>query len=152
MRKFSLRGVALGGDGVQFESGAVCTGLLLLGFRLSLGFTLLYLTILVLVPLGACVAKAATFTPSEFLAAAWTPRAQAAYAFTFAAAVTWRSEAPWKPWRAKSSSAADRIRSLVEKCGCIEFRIRSNGSNARLSVPAVAGAVNARRLAPSIAL
>lgn len=55
------------------------------GFRLSLGFTLLYLTLLVLVPLGACVAKAATFTPSEFLAAAWTPRAQAAYAFTFGA-------------------------------------------------------------------
>ena len=31
-------------------------------------------------------------------------------------AVTWRSEAPAKPWRANNCSAAPRMRSLVEKC------------------------------------
>lgn len=53
------------------------------GFRLSLGFTLTYLTILLLIPLGACLLKCASLTPSEFLAAVWSPQAQAAYRLTF---------------------------------------------------------------------
>jgi sulfate transport system permease protein len=53
------------------------------GFRLSLGYTIFYLTLLVLLPLAACVAKASALTPSQFLAAAWTDRARAAYALTF---------------------------------------------------------------------
>ena len=57
------------------------------GFRLSLGFTLLYLTALVVVPLAGCLATAARLSPAEFLAAAGTPRAQAAYALTFGAAL-----------------------------------------------------------------
>src|SRR5947208_2439068 len=57
------------------------------GFRLSLGFTLLYLTVLVIVPLAGCLATAASLSPSEFLAAAGTPRAQSAYALTFGAAL-----------------------------------------------------------------
>jgi sulfate transport system permease protein len=52
------------------------------GFGLSLGYAIVYLSLLVLIPLIACLVKAASLSPSEFLAAAWTPRAQAAYALT----------------------------------------------------------------------
>ncbi|VTT97187.1 sulfate thiosulfate transporter subunit : Sulfate/thiosulfate transporter subunit OS=Mesorhizobium sp. L48C026A00 GN=X737_29710 PE=4 SV=1: BPD_transp_1 [Gemmataceae bacterium] len=52
------------------------------GFGLGLGYALVYLTVLVLVPLAACLVKAASLGPSEFLAAAWTPRAIAAYKLT----------------------------------------------------------------------
>ena len=55
------------------------------GFRLSLGYTLLYLTLLVLIPLTACFLKAASLPVHEFVAAVWTPRARAAYALTFGA-------------------------------------------------------------------
>jgi sulfate transport system permease protein len=58
------------------------------GFRLSLGITLGYLTLLVFVPLGACIAKAAGLGWHGFFAAAWTPRARAAYALTFGAAAS----------------------------------------------------------------
>ncbi|HEV3440860.1 MAG TPA: sulfate ABC transporter permease subunit CysT [Gemmata sp.] len=53
------------------------------GFGISLGYAIIYLSLLVLIPLVACLVKAASLSPSEFLAAAWTPRAQAAYALTF---------------------------------------------------------------------
>lgn len=52
------------------------------GFELGLGYALVYLTLLVLIPLVACLVKAASLGPSEFLAAAWTPRAIAAYKLT----------------------------------------------------------------------
>lgn len=55
------------------------------GFRLGLTFTLGYLTLMVLVPLGACIAKACSLTPAAFWAAVWTDRAVAAYRFTFGA-------------------------------------------------------------------
>jgi sulfate transport system permease protein len=57
------------------------------GFSLGLGYTLVYLTLLVLIPLAACIAKAAELSPSEFVAAVWTPRARAAYALTFGASL-----------------------------------------------------------------
>src|SRR6202042_3642406 len=53
------------------------------GFRLSLGFTLAYLTVMVAVPLAACLAKVSSLTASQFLAAVWTERARAAYLLTF---------------------------------------------------------------------
>ena len=53
------------------------------GFRLSLGYTLVYLTVLLAVPLAACLAKVSSLTPSQFLAAVWTDRARAAYVLTF---------------------------------------------------------------------
>lgn len=53
------------------------------GFHLSLAYTLFYLTLLVLIPIGACFTKAATLSVPEFFRAAWTPRAQAAYWLTF---------------------------------------------------------------------
>ena len=55
------------------------------GFRLSLGYTLFYLTLLVLIPLTACFLKAAALPFDAFSAAVWTPRARAAYALTFGA-------------------------------------------------------------------
>lgn len=57
------------------------------GFRLGLGYTTFYLSVLVLIPLAACVLKAASLGPSEFLAAAWNDRAVAAYKLTFGVAL-----------------------------------------------------------------
>jgi sulfate transport system permease protein len=56
------------------------------GFRLSVSFTMLYLTVLVLVPLAACVIKTASLSFDQFVAAVWTERARAAYLLTFGAA------------------------------------------------------------------
>ncbi len=58
------------------------------GFRLSLGYALAYLSLLVLLPLAACFLKAAQLTPAQFVAAAWTERARAAYLLTFGASFT----------------------------------------------------------------
>jgi sulfate transport system permease protein len=56
------------------------------GFRLGLGVTLVYLFVLVLVPLAACLVTAGTLPADQFRAAVWTDRARAAYALTFRAA------------------------------------------------------------------
>jgi sulfate transport system permease protein len=56
------------------------------GYRLSLSFALVYLSVLVLLPLGACVVTAASLSWEQFRAAVWTERARAAYALTFGAA------------------------------------------------------------------
>jgi len=53
------------------------------GFRLSLGYTLFYLSVLVLIPISALFMKAFSLTLAEFWAAVWTDRARAAYALTF---------------------------------------------------------------------
>jgi len=53
------------------------------GFSLSLGYTVFYLTVLVLLPIVACVSKAATLTFDQFWAAVWTERTRAAYLLTF---------------------------------------------------------------------
>lgn len=58
------------------------------GFGLGLSYAIAYLGLLVLIPLAACLVKAASLGPDEFLAAAWTPRARAAYALTFGVALT----------------------------------------------------------------
>ncbi|MBO0699213.1 MAG: sulfate ABC transporter permease subunit CysT [Zavarzinella sp.] len=55
------------------------------GFSLSLGYSVFYLSVLVLIPLGACFLKASSLTLSEFWAVVWTDRARAAYATTFTA-------------------------------------------------------------------
>jgi len=57
------------------------------GFSLSLGYTVFYLSIVVLIPLGACFMKATTLSPGAFWAAVWTARARAAYALTFGASL-----------------------------------------------------------------
>ena len=56
-------------------------------FSLSLGYTLLYLGLLVMVPLVACFGKAFSLSADEFWHAVWTPQAVAAYKFTFGAAI-----------------------------------------------------------------
>jgi len=56
------------------------------GFHLTLGYTLLYLTLLVLIPLLACLFKASSLSLDQFWATVWTDRARAAYALTFGAA------------------------------------------------------------------
>jgi sulfate transport system permease protein len=55
------------------------------GFGITMGFTLLYLGILVLVPLAALILKAAGFTWDEFWNTALAPRALAAYRLTLGA-------------------------------------------------------------------
>jgi sulfate transport system permease protein len=57
------------------------------GFGLSLSVTLLYLGTLVAVPLAACIVRAASLSPAQFLAAAWTERARSAYLLTFGASL-----------------------------------------------------------------
>ncbi|MFO1204955.1 MAG: sulfate ABC transporter permease subunit CysT [Burkholderiales bacterium] len=57
----------------------------LAGFGLALGFTLLYLSLIVLIPLSATFFKAATMGWSDFWAAATTPRVLASYRLTFGA-------------------------------------------------------------------
>ncbi len=57
------------------------------GFRLSLGTTVAYLSLLVLVPLLAVVMRAARMGGGEFLAAATEARAMAAYRLTFGTAL-----------------------------------------------------------------
>ncbi|MGQ0636624.1 MAG: sulfate ABC transporter permease subunit CysT [Planctomycetaceae bacterium] len=52
------------------------------GFGLSLGYTLFYLSLLVLLPLAACFLKASSLTASQFWNAVWSPRAQSAYLLT----------------------------------------------------------------------
>jgi sulfate/thiosulfate transport system permease protein len=55
------------------------------GFTLSLGYTLFYLSLLVLLPLAACFIKAASLSLEQFWATVWTERARSAYALTFGA-------------------------------------------------------------------
>ena len=57
------------------------------GFRLSLGYTLAYLGVLVIVPLVACFLKAATLPFDRFWAAVSTDRAVAAYELTVGASL-----------------------------------------------------------------
>jgi sulfate transport system permease protein len=56
------------------------------GFRLALGFTLLYLCLIVLIPLGGLALKATHMTASQFWAAVSSSRALASYKLSFGAA------------------------------------------------------------------
>ncbi|HEY3058192.1 MAG TPA: sulfate ABC transporter permease subunit CysT [Chloroflexota bacterium] len=53
------------------------------GFGLSLGVTLVYLGLLVLIPLAGLLLKAASITPEQFWSIAMAPRALAAYRLSF---------------------------------------------------------------------
>jgi sulfate transport system permease protein len=57
------------------------------GFGLSLGFTLLYLGLIVLLPLAGLFLKSATLTWSQFWATVTAPRVLAAYRLTFGASL-----------------------------------------------------------------
>jgi sulfate transport system permease protein len=56
------------------------------GFSLTLGYTVFYLSVLVLLPITACFFKAGSLSFGEFWRAVWTERARAAYLLTFGAA------------------------------------------------------------------
>jgi sulfate transport system permease protein len=62
-------------------------GNVLPGFRLAIGFTLLYLSLLVLIPLSAAFFKSFTLTREQFIAAVASPRVIAAYKLSFGAAL-----------------------------------------------------------------
>jgi sulfate transport system permease protein len=53
------------------------------GFSLTLGYTVFYLSVLVLLPITACFFKAATLSFEELWGAVWTERTRAAYLLTF---------------------------------------------------------------------
>jgi sulfate transport system permease protein len=55
------------------------------GFDLALGFALLYISLIVLVPLSAAFLKTFTMTWQQFLDATTTPRVMASYRLTFGA-------------------------------------------------------------------
>jgi len=55
------------------------------GFGLTMGFTLFYLSLIVLIPLSAVFLRTATMTWAQFWAAISDPRALAAYRLTFGA-------------------------------------------------------------------
>lgn len=56
------------------------------GFSLTLGYTVFYLSVLVLIPIVACFLKAGTLSGDEFLRAVWTERSRSAYLLTFGCA------------------------------------------------------------------
>jgi sulfate transport system permease protein len=53
------------------------------GFGLSLGFTLAYMTLLVLIPLSTIVLRSATISPADFWSTISSPRALAAFRLSF---------------------------------------------------------------------
>lgn len=57
------------------------------GFNLTLGYTLLYLSLIVLIPLSALVFKTFTLTWDQFWAAVSSPRVLASYRLTFGASL-----------------------------------------------------------------
>jgi sulfate transport system permease protein len=57
------------------------------GFNLTLGYTLVYVCLIVLIPLSAAFLKTSTLTWSEFVDAVWSDRAIASYKLTFGASL-----------------------------------------------------------------
>lgn len=57
------------------------------GFGLSLGYTLVYMSLVVLVPLSAVFIKTAGMTPAEFMEAVTAPRVVASYRLSFGASL-----------------------------------------------------------------
>ncbi|MFD0667445.1 sulfate ABC transporter permease subunit CysT [Ramlibacter sp. MAHUQ-53] len=57
------------------------------GFNLTLGYTLVYLSLIVLIPLAALVLKSLTLSGAQFWEAVSSPRVMAAYKLTFGASL-----------------------------------------------------------------
>jgi sulfate transport system permease protein len=53
------------------------------GFSLTLGYSMFYLSALVLIPIAACVIRGTSIGWDEFIRAVWSERAQSAYLLTF---------------------------------------------------------------------
>lgn len=56
------------------------------GLSLSLGYSVTYLSLIVLIPLSACFIKAGSLSPTEFWTIVWSERTRAAYSLTFTTA------------------------------------------------------------------
>lgn len=52
------------------------------GYGLTLGYTMMVLSLMLFLPLAALVLRASSLGPKQFIAAVWTQRAQAAYLLT----------------------------------------------------------------------
>ena len=68
------------------EAGAARRSSVLPGFGLAMGFTLSYLTLIVLIPLSTILLKTATLTWTQFVDTVAAPRTLAAYRLSFGAA------------------------------------------------------------------
>lgn len=53
------------------------------GYRLSLGYAMTYVCLLIVIPLGACFAKVSSLTFSQFMSVVWSARTRSAYMVTF---------------------------------------------------------------------
>lgn len=78
---------AAAGAGRRHPSARVRRRSLLPGFGLSLGFTLVYLSLIVLIPLAAAFIKTASLTWPEFWSIVTAPRVVASYQLTFGASL-----------------------------------------------------------------
>lgn len=72
---------------VSAKAAAGAGGRVLPGFRLSLGFTLFYLALIVLIPLSALFLKTFTLTWGGFIDAVTSPRVMASYRLSFGASL-----------------------------------------------------------------
>src|SRR4051794_30163404 len=70
---------------IRHSSSRRGTRRVLPGFNLTLGYTLLYLSLIVLIPLAALVFKTFTLSWDQFVAAVSSPRVLASYRLTFGA-------------------------------------------------------------------
>jgi len=52
------------------------------GFSLTMGYTLFYLSLLVLIPVAGLFLRSSSLSWGEFIQAAWSERARAAYRLT----------------------------------------------------------------------
>jgi sulfate transport system permease protein len=68
-------------------NGMVGARKVLPGFNLTLGYTLVYLSLIVLIPLAALVLKSFTLTWEQFVTAISSPRVMASYRLTFGASL-----------------------------------------------------------------
>ncbi len=78
---------ALAGPGLPAATSRRGGARVLPGFNLTLGYTLLYLSLIVLIPLSALLFKTFTLTWAEFWAAVSSPRVVASYQLTFGASL-----------------------------------------------------------------
>jgi sulfate transport system permease protein len=76
-----------GGDAARSPRRARARRRVLPGFGLSLGYTLTYLSLIVLIPLSAAFIKTAQMTWPAFVAAVSSPRVLASYRLTFGASL-----------------------------------------------------------------
>lgn len=78
-----MSAIAVGGEPVPRHVASRGSRRVLPGFGITTGFTILYVTLLVLIPLSGLVFKSASLGPEEFWRLATSPRALASYRVSF---------------------------------------------------------------------